>query len=60
MEEEKLVEEKEVMEEEEVEELPFSFLAVGACTLSKAFLGLWGPEALPQAFCSTHFSDPGT
>lgn len=55
-----MVEKKEVMEEEEVEELAFSFLAVEACTLSKAFVGLWGPEALPQAFCSAHFSDPGT
>lgn len=59
MEEEKLVEEKEVREEEEVEELASSFLAMGACTLSKAFLGLSGPEGLPQA-CSAHFSDPGT
>lgn len=65
MEEEKLVEEKEAMQEEEVEELASSFLAMGACTrsrpctLSKAFLGLLGPEGLPQA-CTDHFSDPGT
>ena len=53
------MEEKEDMEEEEEEELASSFLAIGACTLSKPFLGLLGPGDLPQA-CSAHFSDPGT